>query len=240
MILAIDQPNYIPWKGYFDLIHDVDLFIFYNDVQYTSRDWRNRNIIITPNGTQWLTVPVGQKTHRLICDVKMEDDSWQKVHYETIKYAYSKSPYFKKYKDFLEECYLGKKWEYLYELDQYLTVEISRRYLGISTKFADSRDYETHGVKHERLLSLIEAVGDVSIYESGPAAKDYIVSEDYMRHDITLRWKNYDNYPQYPQNGKEFVHAVSILDLLFNVGPDAPYYIWGWRDKTGTCSFDEQ
>ena len=159
MKIAIDQPNSIPWKGYFDLIHDVDLFIFYNDVQYTTRDWRNRNIIITPNGEKWLTVPVGKKTHRLICDVKMEDDSWQRIHYETIKYSYGKAPHFVEYKDFFEDCYLGRKWEYLYELDQYLTVEISRKFLGIKTEFADSRDFETHGVKHERLLSLIENVG---------------------------------------------------------------------------------
>ncbi len=159
MKIAIDQPNYIPWKGYFDLIHDVDLFIFYNDVQYTTRDWRNRNIIITPNGEKWLTIPVGKNTHRLICDVKMENDSWQKNHYEIIKFSYGKAPYFKLYKDFFENCYLGKKWEYLYELDQYLTIEIARRFLGIKTQFADSRDFETHGVKHERLLSLIENMG---------------------------------------------------------------------------------
>lgn len=163
MKIAIDQPKYIPWKGYFDLINDVDLFIFYNDVQYTTRDWRNRNKIITPNGEKWLSIPVGKKTHRRICDVKMEDDSWQRNHYETIKYSYGKAPYFNEYKDFLEDCYLGRRWEYLYELNQYLTIEISRRFLGITTEFADSRDYEKHGVKHEKLLSLIENVGGISI-----------------------------------------------------------------------------
>ena len=78
MRVAVDQPDYLPWKGYFDLIHDVDLFVFYNDVQYTSRDWRSRNKIITGDGEKWLTVPVGTKRSRLICDVKMEDRNWQK------------------------------------------------------------------------------------------------------------------------------------------------------------------
>ncbi len=232
MIVAIDQPNYIPWKGYFDLIHDVDLFIFYNDVQYTTRDWRNRNIIPTPNGMKWLSVPVGKETHRLICDVEMPDREWQRIHYETIRFAYGKAPYFKLYRDFFEDCYLGREWKHLYKLDMYLVTEISRQFLGITTEFADSRDYKTHGAKHEKLLSLLEDVGDVSMYISGPAAKDYIVPKDYASRNIELRWKNYDGYPEYTGQPGPFNHQVSILDLLFNTGPDAPYYIWGWREGT--------
>ena len=94
MVVAVDQPNYIPWKGYFDLIHDVELFVFYNDVQYTVRDWRNRNKIITPNGEMWLSVPCGNDTHRLICEVEMSDREWQKKHYETLKFAYGRKPHF--------------------------------------------------------------------------------------------------------------------------------------------------
>lgn len=232
MKLAIDQPNYIPWKGYFDLIHDVDLFVFYNDVQYTSRDWRSRNKIITPDGEKWLTVPVGQKTHRLICEVQMNDKSWQKKHFETIRFAYSKAPFFAKYKEFLEYVYLEKSWDYLFELDQYLIEKISTDYLGITTKFADSRDFHTEGVKHDRLLSLIDSIGGVDCYESGPAAKDYIIPEDYRKKNIDLVWKSYDGYPEYPQLSETFTHTVSILDLLFNVGDDAPYYIWGWRENS--------
>ena len=244
MILAVDQPNYIPWKGYFDIIHDVDLFVFYNDVQYTTRDWRNRNTIITPNGSKWLSVPVGSSTDRLICEVKIEDKSWQRKHYETIRFAYSRTPFFSEYRDFFEDCYLGREWDYLWELDQYLTVEISRRFLGIKTEFADSRDFKTNGQKHERLLSLIESIGEsvgrVDVYESGPAAKDYMVIDDYKAKGIAVRWKNYNGYPEYPQTVAEFTHNVSILDLLFNTGSDAPYYIWGWREEKGARSYDEE
>lgn len=236
MIVAVDQPNYIPWKGYFDLIHDVDLFVFYNDVQYTVRDWRNRNKIITPNGEKWLSVPCGKDTHRLICDVKMTDREWQRNHYETIKFAYGRRPFFDWVKPLLDDVYLDHEWEYLYELDVYLTQRISRDYLGIKTEFADSRDYETTGVKHERMLSLLKSIG-ADIYESGPAAKDYIISGDYTEKGIELRWKTYDDYPAYSQGTDSFNHNVSIIDLLCNVGEEAPYYIWGFRESAGSSSW---
>ncbi len=236
MIVAVDQPNYIPWKGYFDLINDVDLFVFYNDVQYTVRDWRNRNRIITPNGEMWLSVPCGNDTHRLICEVQMTDREWQSKHYETLKFAYGRRPFFEWVKPLLEDVYLDREWQYLYELDMYMTERIARDYLGISTEFADSRDYETRGVKHERMLSLLESIG-TKVYESGPAAKDYIIPDDYMDRGIELRWKVYDDYPEYDQGTDGFNHNVSIIDLLCNVGKEAPYYIWGWRDNAGGCSY---
>lgn len=228
-IVAVDQPNYIPWKGYFDLIHDVDLFVFYNDVQYTTRDWRNRNKIRTPNGEKWLSIPCGNSTHRLICEVKVMDTDWQKTHYETLRYALGNAPYWKWVEPFLFDTYIDKRWEYLYELDQYMTVRIAKDFLGIETKFCDSRDYKTSGVKHERMLNLLKDIG-ADIYESGPAAKDYIIPEDYSNAGIELRWKSYAGYPEYKQKGYDnFTHNVTVLDLLCNVGEDAPYYIWGWR-----------
>ena len=229
MKVAVDQPNYIPWKGYFDLINDVDLFVFYSDVQYTVRDWRNRNKIITPNGEMWLSVPCGKDTRRLICEARMTDEEWQRKHYETLKFAYGRKPYFGWVKPLLDEVYLERRWEYLCDLDIFLTKRIARDYLNIKTEFADSRDYETRGVKHERMLSLLEEVG-ADIYESGPAAKAYIIPEDYTMRGIELRWKLYDGYPEYPQGDNGFNHNVSILDLLCNVGEEAPYYIWGWRE----------
>lgn len=243
MILVVDQPNYIPWKGYFDLIHDADLFVFYNDVQYTSRDWRNRNKIITPNGEKWLSIPVGHDIHRLICDVGISDKSWQKNHYETLKFAYSKAPFFKDYKDFLEYVYLECKWESLCEIDMYLTEHIACDFLGCKTKFDDSRNYETHGEKHERMISLVQNIFSKhqvkdKVYLSGPAAKNYIIGKDYADSEITLVWKNYEGYPEYKQIGKQpFSHFVSIFDLLFNTGEGAPYYIWGWREKSTINSF---
>ena len=237
MIVAVDQPNYIPWKGYFDLVNDVDLFVFYNDVQYTTRDWRNRNKIRTPNGEKWLSVPCGQSTHRLIYEVKIADKEWQKRHFETIRYAYGNAPYYKWVEPLLFDVYIHKSWEYLFELDQYMIQQISVNYLGINTRFEDSRNYHTSGVKHERLLNLLKDIG-ASVYESGPAAKDYIVPDDYKEAGIELRWKSYNGYPEYKQlKYGDFSHYVSIIDLLCNVGEETPYYIWGWRKSTD-CSWE--
>src|SRR5579863_10162725 len=98
--VAILQSNYLPWKGYFDIINDVDLFIFYDDVQYTKNDWRNRNKIKTISGTQWLTVPTGTDLNRLICEVAIPNTFWAKKHWKTLLYSYQKSPYFARYHDF--------------------------------------------------------------------------------------------------------------------------------------------
>ena len=111
---------------------------------------------------------------------------------------------------------------------RFLIEHIAQDFLGVKTKFSDSRDYPTHGAKHEKLLSLVQAA-QANVYISGPAAKDYIIAEDYQRANIQLVWKDYAGYPEYPQRGENFNHYVSILDLLFNVGEDAPYYIFGWR-----------
>ncbi len=227
--VAVLQSNYIPWKGYFDIIHDVDLFVFYDEVQYTKNDWRNRNKIKTQNDTKWLTIPCGYDLDRKIYEVKIKQEiPWQEKHYNTLVNNYSKSPYFKKYKEFIDYVYLDKHWEYLYELNRYMIIEISKM-LGITTEFADSRDYETSGVKHEKLLNLVKAT-DADLYLSGLAAKDYIIEEDYGKNNIELVYKDYSGYPEYKQLYEPFRHDVSVLDLLFNTGDDAPYYIWGWRE----------
>ena len=226
--LAVLQSNYIPWKGYFDIIHDVDEFIFYDEVQFTKNDWRNRNKIITPQGEIWLTIPVGADENRLIVDVQMKDSSWQKKHFKTLEMAYHKAPFWKRYAEFLSFVYLEKTWTHLYQLNRFLIERISRDFLGITTKFSDSRDYPTQGVKHQKLLSLVKAAG-ANIYISGPAAKNYIIEKDYSDARIELVWKDYSDYPQYPQRSKNFTHYVSIFDLLFNVGENAPQYIWGYR-----------
>ena len=226
--IAVLQSNYIPWKGYFDIIHDADEFIFYDEVQYTKNDWRNRNQIFAQQRKIWLTVPVGMDENRKIIDVEIKNSVWQKKHFSTLYMAYHKTDFYHKYEEFLQYVYLECQWKYLYELNRFLIMHISRDYLGIDVKFSDSRDYETHGVKHEKLLSLVKAA-HTDRYVSGPAAKDYIVAKDYEAAGIKLVWKDYESYPQYPQDSAEFTHFVSIWDLLFHVGDEAPYYIWGWR-----------
>jgi len=229
MKLAVLQSNYIPWKGYFDIIHDVDLFLFYDEVQYTKNDWRNRNQILTDTGLKWLTIPCGYDITRKICEVKIKNEfDWQKQHYNLIKHCYSKAPFYKKYEDFLNYVYLDKEWEYLYEINRFIIKTISTEFLGIKVQFADSRDYPTFGSGHEKLLSLVKATG-ADTYISGPAAKDYIITNDYKQAGIEIIWKEYFGYPEYKQLYEPFRHNVSILDLLFNTGENANRNIWGWR-----------
>jgi hypothetical protein len=229
--LAVLQSNYIPWRGYFDIIHDVDLFLFYDEVKYTKNDWRNRNIIKTDSGLKWITLPCGKNYNINICEVLFNNSiDWQKDHFLKLESAYHYAPYFNKYKGFLEYVYMERKWDYLFELNRYLIESISREFLGMSTKFSDSREYPSQGIKAEKLLSLIKSTG-ADYYLSGPAAKDYIEEDEFTKAGIVLDWKDYANYPSYPQLYDGFEPRVSILDLLFNVGDDAPYYIWGWRDR---------
>ena len=151
-------------------------------------------------------------------------------HWKTIEQNYRKAPYFLLYKELFEEIYLGRQWTNLSELNQCLIRRISVDVLGLNTKFEDSRDYQLSGKKLERLLDLVVKTG-ASSYISGPAAKNYIDPHSFSEVGVDLVWKNYSGYPEYLQRFPPFEHGVSILDLLFNVGPDAPWYIWGWREE---------
>lgn len=227
--VAVIQSNYIPWKGYFDVIHDVDLFIFYDDVQFTKNDWRNRNRIKTANGVAWLTIPVGARLDRLICDVELSDPTWQQKHWRSISQAYARAPHFRRYSGFFESVYLGRRWSRLSDLNAFVVTSIAREFLGIRTEFRDSREFGAQGSRLDRLIDLLGKAG-AQAYVSGPAARDYIEDSAFAAAGIELIWKSYDGYPEYPQLHPPFEHAVSIIDLLFNVGPEAPDYIWGWRN----------
>lgn len=226
--VAVLQSNYLPWKGYFDIIHDVDLFVFYDDVQFTKNDWRNRNKIKSAQGTAWLTVPVGDSNSRNIDEVRIPDASWQRKHWQTLLQTYGKAPHFARYRQYLEWVYLGQRWESLSELNQSLIRHIAHEFLGCTTRFARSSDFGSEGAKQERLLALLQRTG-ASWYLSGPAAKSYIEPERFEQAGIELAWKDYRGYPEYSQRFPPFEHGVMVLDLLFHCGPDAPHYIWGWR-----------
>jgi len=226
--VAILQSNYIPWKGYFELIHNVDLFIFYDDVQYTKRDWRNRNLIKTIHGVKWLTIPVGNVNNRLICDVSINNHQWSLNHWKTIHRYYSRAPYFKIYQKGLEKIYIERRWTNLSELNNYIIKYISRDILKIETVFMDSREFSPQGHKSERLIDILTKA-KADCYLSGPSAKTYLDETLFQKANIKVVYQEYSGYPEYPQLYPPFIHEVSILDLLFHVGPKAPYYIWGWR-----------
>lgn len=231
--VAILQSNYIPWKGYFDIISMVDEFIFFDEVQYTKNDWRNRNKIKTPNGSIWLTIPIKKGEHYKslrIIDARINDLSWAKRHWDLIVQNYKKAPFFYEYRELFEELYLSKEETYLCEVN-YKFIRAICNILGIKTKLSICTEYELIDGKIERLVDLIKQAKGTE-YVSGPAAKDYIADERlFETAGIQMTWMDYSGYPEYPQCTPNFEHSVSILDLLFNVGSNAPQYIWGWREQ---------
>ena len=221
--IAILQSNYIPWKGYFDMIAAVDEFILYDDMQFTKNDWRNRNKIKTPNGIEWLSVPVGQDIGRRIRDVLMPDCREQKKHWRTLESNYRRASHFDEIAAWLAPIYLQAKYLHLSTFNRDLIVAVCN-YLGITTKISNSWDYQLIDGKTERLLDLCKQAGGDE-YISGPSAKDYIEDRNFYENGIKLTWFDYEGYQQYPQLWGEFAHGVSILDLLFNCGKDSQNFM---------------
>lgn len=223
--VAILQSNYIPWKGYFDLIAAVDEFILYDDMQYTRRDWRNRNKIKTPQGLQWLTVPVKVKGkyHQTIYETEIDGSDWQANHWKSLNANYQRAQHADQVLSALEPLYLGKTFDHLSELNRTL-IEWVCAYLGIETKITGSADYQLVDGKTERLLNLCQQAGATE-YISGLAASSYIETASFQEAGISLSFFDYDGYPPYTQLWGDFEHGVTILDLILNCGPGAPNYM---------------
>lgn len=219
--VAIVQSNYIPWKGYFDLIAFVDEFILYDEVQYTRRDWRNRNKIKTSQGLQWLTAPVKVKGKytQSIRETELDGQSWREVHWRSLASNYAKAPYFKEISKLLEPVLLDGGQIFLSELNRQI-LELVCIYLGIDTRIRSSQEFELKDGKSERLLAMcVDAAAQ--IYVSGPAARDYLNEGLFQTAGVSVEWFDYFGYPEYPQLWDGFEHGVSILDLLFNCGPES-------------------
>jgi len=223
--VAIVQSNYIPWKGYFDLIAAVDEFILYDDVQYTRRDWRNRNKIKTPQGLQWLTVPVlvKGKYHQKIRDTEINNLDWGSLHWKTLVHNYSRAPHFEEIAAWLEPLYLKESYTHLSPLNSRF-IGVVCNYLGIKTVIRNSWDYILLSDKTESLANLCVQTGSTE-YISGPAARGYIEEHIFTERGIKLTWFDYSGYQEYSQLWGKFIHGVSILDLLFNCGKEAPRYM---------------
>lgn len=223
--LAIVQSNYIPWKGYFDLIAAVDEFILYDNVQYTRRDWRNRNQIKTPDGLQWLTVPVKVKGRyeQQIRETEIENDTWAEAHWKSLTGNYRRAPHFTEIADWLEPIYRQETFTHLSVLNRRL-IEAICSYLGITTTISNAWDYELVEGKTERLISLCQQTGSQE-YISGTSASVYINEQSFADRNIRLTWFNYQGFPDYPQLWGNMIHQVSVLDLLFNCGRQSPRYL---------------
>lgn len=223
--VAILQSNYIPWKGYFDLIREVDEFILYDDMQYTRRDWRNRNKIKTPRGLEWLTVPVKVKGRyfQTIRETELDGSTWAIDHWKALTSNYGRAPYFSMLAAELEPLYLERRYTHLTQLNRALIAWVCSK-LGITTVITDSAAYQLVEGKTERLLDICRQAG-ASEYISGPAAAEYLETTLFDAAGIGVKFFDYAGYPPYAQLWGEFEHGVTVLDLLFNCGPDAPGYL---------------
>ncbi|MCI8210396.1 hypothetical protein AUC61_12690 [Pseudomonas sp. S25] len=219
--VAILQSNYMPWKGYFDLIAAVDEFILYDDMQYTRRDWRNRNKIKTPQGLQWLTVPVEVKGkyHQLIKDTQIVSGGWANDHLNALSQNYKRAKFFDEVMAWLVPIYTECLPQDLSTLNRRL-VEAVCNYLGIRTVIRSSSEFNLKEGKTERLVDLC-LQAQATEYVSGPSAMDYVVPSLFSDAGVKLTWFDYSGYPEYPQLWGAFEHGVSILDLLMNCGQSA-------------------
>ena len=222
--IAILQSNYIPWKGYFDVIKSVDAFVIYDEVQYTKNDWRNRNMIKTATGPAWMTIPVRQLSlSQKIFETEVSQTNWNVKHWNTIKTNYSKAGSYGEYGPVFEKIYKEIATPNLSEIN--LTfIKAINSVLNINTEIVDSRDLKLEGDKNERLIDAIKKLnGDR--YLSGPAAQSYLDVARFHEEGIQVDWIDYSGYQEYDQLYPPFVHGVSALDLIFNMGAEAPDYL---------------
>lgn len=223
-LIGIIQSNYIPWRGYFDFIQQVDEFVVFDDTQYTMRDWRNRNKIKTDHGLRWLTVPVlarHQHLERIEQTPINYSLDWISDHKKWLSLAYSKAPHFESLAPQFFAL-LEKKPETISELNISI-IKWVMEYLKITTPLRFSSEFQAEGKKTDRLLEIV-LKAKATDYLSGPTAKGYLEEEKFTNQGIGLYYKTYD-YPEYPQLWGAFDGAVSILDLLFNCGDQSPDYI---------------
>lgn len=222
--VAIVQSNYIPWKGYFDLIGSVDEFILYDDVQFTRRDWRNRNRIKTPDGSKWLTVPVRSKGRyeQSIRETEISEGDWRGTHQSALRNSYQRAPHYETVAGIMDAVY-NEGHVRLHDLNRAFIDRICRL-LEIPTVLRTSWDFQLIEGRSERLADLCVQAG-ADVYLSGPAARGYLDESVFRRLGVQVQWFGYDHYPVYPQLWGKFDHHVSIVDLLFNCGREAGKYM---------------
>jgi hypothetical protein len=227
MKVVILQSNYIPWKGYFDLLHDADVFVFYDEVKYTKNDWRNRNRIYTKDGVQWLSIPVNKDAvKQKISEVALPATNWRNDHINKLTGAYKKAPFFEQLEAFMKDVYFAGH-ILLSAFNQYIIQKIAMQ-LGCTTKIINADQLLLEGDRIERLINILKQL-NASEYISGPAAAGYLQGKEHLFSDnnITLSYKSYNHYPEYRQLHQPFEQYVSVVDMIANVSwNDMQNYIW--------------
>jgi hypothetical protein len=221
--LGVIQSSFIPWRGYFDLISSVDLFVFLDDIQFSKNSWRNRNQIKTKNGLMWLTVPVRQeRLTQLISETYVDSSSpWFMKHLGSWRANYARAPFFEVIMEMLSDL-KDARGQTISDLNVRLIKRICE-YVKIPTPMVLSSEFSLSGKKTDRLIDLLKQT-NAETYLSGPSADTYLDKDAFRANHIRLEYKSYD-YDPYPQLWGKFEGGVTILDLIANCGPEAKKHI---------------
>ena len=225
--LVILQSNYIPWKGYFDLMAAADEFVLFDEAQFTKNDWRNRNRIVLAGKAHWLTIPVATagRFRAPISEVEAANGDWARMHWETIRQAYRKAPHFAEMVPVIEAVYATAAGHTNLSEINALFLRHLAPLLGITTTLLQSDTVpRTTGDPTGRLVEICQARG-ATRYISGPAARAYIKTELFEEAGISLWYVSYDGYPVYDQAMEPFVHGVSLIDTLMRCGTSARLHL---------------
>lgn len=220
MILTAHQPTYASWLALFDKIAAADTFVLFDRVQYTPKEFQNRNRVKTPNGAVWLTVPVLRRGHRdkPLNAIEINNQlPWQRRHWNTIEQNYAGAPWFNHYAEDLHWFYLSH-WHYLTDLNEQM-LRWALAALGINVAMLRASDHDFQGAKSELVLDMCRQLG-ASTYIFGALGRDYADTAAFEREGIEVRFQDY-RHPTYEQRFGEFIPNLSVLDLLLNCGPDS-------------------
>mgnify|MGYP000061084719 CR=1 FL=1 len=219
--VVVSQSNYLPWKGYFDLVREADHLVLLETVQFTRRDWRSRNRIKSPDGVQWLSVPVNAPGGRLtsVSEGEISDSSWPQKHLRAIELSYRRTPHFEPTFGIISES-LEAGDVYLSELNERI-LRAMLDHLGIELVVSAARGPIETVDASERILRLVLERGGTR-YLSGPAAKSYLDIGLFTAAGIDVDFFEYPDYPEYKQLWPPFRHDVSMIDVLFHLGAAWP------------------
>ena len=225
MILAIQQPEHIPWIGFFNKMAQCDLFIYLDNVQFKKRYFENRNKISHKTETLWLTVPVSSKNlyTQNICNVKIDyDQAWINKYKGRLEHTYGKHPFWNELREIVYPS-LDQSFKKLADLNLVLINKICH-YLGINTLTALASEMTCKNLKGTDLILEICAQSNARVYISGPDGANYLNLEQFLKNGIEVVYHTFE-HPEYPQVGENFVSHLSILDLIANCGDKSLSYI---------------
>ena len=216
MIVAIHQPEYLPWLGFFKKMMNVELFVFLDDVQFRKKGWQNRNRIRINDGTTLLSIPVHTHSYPKINEVTIDNEkNWSIRHKKSILYNYARAPYFDEIKDFIESIF-EKKFQYLVDLNTEI-IKFIMNELEIKSKIVFSSELEISKKGSDRVLDICKAVGADHYITGTFWAESNLRVEEFKKSNIDIEFKKFQ-HPIYKQIHGEFIPEMSIIDLLFNEG----------------------